>query len=102
MKSVKEALEALAESVAPYNEKAASYLRGLNGQTPQQIADDLSLWGGAGSLMDEGVFGEGREVQRLFESNAIALGHALKDSGAASTRMDQWLGVFESWARNGA
>ena len=101
MTNVRDALEAMAETVAPFNENAASHLRELKKQLPQQIADDLSLWGGAGSLMDQGISGQGREIQRIFESKVIALGHALKESGAANARMEKWLGVFESWSSSG-
>jgi len=45
MRNVKDALDALADSILPYNQKPASYVRNLKKQSSQQIADDLSLWG---------------------------------------------------------
>lgn len=101
MNDVGEALEALAEAVAPCDQKSASRLRQLRKRTPRQIADDLFLWGGEGSLMDQSASGQGRETQRVFENRAIALGRALQEAGATSARMEKWIAAFETWAKDG-
>lgn len=100
MNIIDEALEALAGIVESFDGEMASYLRLTKGRSPQQIADDLSLWGASGSVMDQ-VANQERTVQRLFEAKAIALGVALRQSGVMKSRMDQWIYAFEIWEKNG-
>lgn len=100
MKMINEALEELAESVESFDGEMAEYLRGTKGYSPQQIADDLSLWGASGSVMDQ-VAAQERDVQRLFEAKAIALGTVLRNSGVIKSRMDKWIYAFEIWEKYG-
>jgi len=51
--------------------------------------------------MDQGLSGQDREIQRIFESKAIILGNALKESGATNLRMEKWIDVFETWSKSG-
>lgn len=76
MKSIEEAIEALAGTVEPFNGEMAQNIRLTKGRSPQQIADDLAIWGASGSVMDQ-LIGQEREVQRRFEAKAIALGGSL-------------------------
>jgi len=73
MKELDEALTKLASSLEIIDQRAANYVRNIQGNSPQEIADDLSLWGGAGSIMDIDVSEHPRDIQRAFENSAIYL-----------------------------
>ncbi len=94
-------LDALATLIAPFDASSAKYLRSLRNRSAQQIADDLNLWGGSGSLMDEALVNQPREVCRKFEAAVVRLGRTLIEQGAHSPRMEKWIVVFERWAREG-
>jgi hypothetical protein len=102
MKSIADALEKLANVLSPFDVGGATYIRKQRKCTPQQIADDLSIWGGPGSLMDQSLCNHPRSLCLLFEAAAIELGHALIQAGANNKRMEGWVHVFESWSKNDA
>lgn len=101
MNDIADALDKLAKTLAPYDRRSANYVRKQKGIPAQQIADDLNLWGGMGSLMDEGVAGKGREIQRPFEAAAVELAAKLKAAGAINARVEKWVDVFTHWQKNG-
>lgn len=88
MTRIDKALASLANAVSPFDESGAKLIRKLGKYSPQQIADDLSIWGGAGSLMD---YGFEREQARHIEAAAIELGHALVEAGLAAS---EWSNGF--------
>lgn len=100
MKNIDEALEELARTVGSFDGEMAKYIREAKGSSPQLIADDLLLWGATGLVMEH-VVDQEREVQRLFEANAIALAVVLRQSGAMNSRMEKWINAFELWANCG-
>lgn len=91
------ALERLASVLSPYDKRTANYVRKCKASTAQEVADDLDLWGGMGSIMDEGVAGKDRSIQRQFEAAAIELANALQREGANSKYMNKWKDVFKQW-----
>jgi hypothetical protein len=100
VKPVANALDQLAAALDPFDIASAEYVRAAKSRTPQTIADDLNLWGGSGSLMDQALRNQDRVFRRPLEAAAIVLGHALQTAGARNARMEQWISVFESWAND--
>ena len=98
MKELEEALTKLADSLEKIERRAANYVRNIRGSSPQEVADDLSLWGGAGSIMDIDASQYPREVQRAFENAAINLGRVLLAAGYNNQRMESWVNTFETWS----
>jgi hypothetical protein len=90
MNPVLDALEVMAKSLAPVDRKSAWYLRTCAEKTPQQIADDLNIWGGAGSLMDQSHIPDPLALRVAFERGAIDLAKALVAAGASNRRMEWW------------
>lgn len=90
MNSVRDALEGMAKSLAPVDRKSAGYLRRCAHKSPQQIADDLNIWGGAGSLMDQSHIPDPLQLRVSFEKGAIELAKALVAAGATNRRMEWW------------
>lgn len=90
MNSVQDALELMAKSLAPVDRGSAGYLRQCASKTPQQIADDLNIWGGAGSLMDQSHIPDPLKLRVAFEKGAIQLAKALVAAGATNRRMEWW------------
>jgi hypothetical protein len=99
MSTIRQALEGVANVLSGHGQKSESYVRQCIDKDAQLVANDINLWGGAGSLMDSALAGEGREIQRRFEAAVIELVHTLQRSGANSTWMEKWASVFEEWRR---
>ena len=98
MKELEEALTKLAGSLEIIDLRAANYVRNIQGKSPQEIADDLSLWGGAGSIMDIDASEHPRDIQRAFENSFINLGQVLLDAGFKNPRMESWVNTFKKWS----
>jgi hypothetical protein len=90
MNPIEQALEAMAKSLAPVDRAGAAYLRARAKRTAQQIADDLNIWGGSGSLMDQSHTPDPLKLRVAFERGAIELAKALLAAGAAGQRMQWW------------
>ena len=99
MKEIKNALNKLADMLSPFDEETAKYALSLKKKSPQDIANDLLLWGGSGSLMDQGIYGQNRDMKRMFEGAAINLGKKLKKAGYTNLRMENWIEAFEIWSK---
>ena len=97
MKQINHALDRLADLTMSFDEGNTKYFGKLKKKTPQEIADDLNLWGGPGSFADQGMAGMDREMARAVESAMIELGEALRSSNAANSRMDLWVDTFKKW-----
>lgn len=97
---IRASLLSLAEIIAPFDQGIAKHLSNLSHSNPQAIADDLSIWGGAGSLMDEFLAGERNELRRMFEAKAVILGNLLLTQGARNKRMENWIAAFQTWNRH--
>ena len=94
MKPVTQALERLAATLDPFDIGSAEYVRAAKSHTPQSIADDLNLWGGSGSLMDQALASRDRVAA------AIVLGQTLRAAGARNARMERWVAALESSAND--
>jgi hypothetical protein len=90
MESVRVAIETMARSLAPVDRRSAAYLRAQAAKSPQEIADDLNIWGGAGSLMDQSHIPDPLNHRVAFEHGAIELAKALVAAGARNGRMQWW------------
>ena len=80
----------LAETLSPVDAGAAAYIRSCTSKTPQQIADDLSLWGGSGSLVDQAHTHDPVGLRHSFETALIALAFAVIAAGARNPRVEWW------------
>jgi hypothetical protein len=90
MEAVRAALEAMAQSLSLVDRRSAAYLRAKAAKSPQEIADDLNIWGGAGSLMDQSHVPDALNLRVAFERGAIELAKALVLAGAKNGRMEWW------------
>lgn len=62
-------------------------------------SDDL--WGGAGSIADQG-FIEGPHEMRVGGIKAmVALGNLQVEHGVTNVRTEMWVRTFEKWLRDG-
>jgi hypothetical protein len=61
------------------------------------------LWGGAGSIADQGGMKEGKRTDktRKVESVLIRLGTEQLTDGAANVRTAGWVNTFQQWANSG-
>jgi hypothetical protein len=87
----------MANSLQPYGDAASKYVLKAKKLSPEAIANDLSFWGGSGSLMDQAIEGGRGAARRSFETAAIELGNALLEAGARNPRMEHWIDVFQKW-----
>ena len=90
MNPVHEALQSMAKSLASVDHAGAAYLRRMAARTPQEIADDLSIWGGSGSLMVQSHIPDPLNLRASFEGGAIQLTKAFVAAGAKNRRMEWW------------
>jgi hypothetical protein len=90
MKTIADALTEMAKCLSPVDRGGAAYLREAISKTPQQIADDLNIWGGAGSFMDQSHTPDTLGLRVPFEEAAISLAGALVAAGARGGRMEWW------------
>ena len=61
-----------------------------------------SLWGGAGSIADEGGSSGGRAGdRRRIESALVRIGDAQMLEGLVNVRTAGWVEVFRAWQRDG-
>jgi len=98
---VKEALRPLAELLQRLNAPAAKHLLGSVGRSPQQIADDRSLWGESGSLLDW-IHRSDREPSRGELKDAfLELGLALLAAGAANVDVERWIVRLQNGSHRG-
>jgi hypothetical protein len=59
------------------------------------------LWGGAGSIADQGGVSQGRDVRRSIEVVLIRLGLELRQQGTVNARTAMWVDAFSTWQRDG-
>lgn len=90
MNAIEDALEVMAKTLAPVDRGGAAYLRAAATKSPQQIAEDLNIWGGAGSFMDQSHTPDPLRLRVAFERAAMDLARALVIAGAKSRRMEWW------------
>ena len=95
MKKVHHALNNIADKLQPYDQVMARYVRKSARKSSQEIADDLTFFGGAGSLMDQGLISQDKSVRRDFEISLVNLGKALIENGAKNERMSFWMSAFD-------
>lgn len=58
------------------------------------------LWGGAGSVADQGVL-EFPDARRQLETLLIRLGRAQMSLGRVNVRTEMWVTAFEKWHAEG-
>jgi hypothetical protein len=97
MNKINDALQSLANTLKPFDDAASKLVLKAKKSSPQEIANDLTLWGSSGSLMDQAIEGERGDARRAFEVAAISLGNALVEAGARNERMENWVKIFEQW-----
>ena len=102
MKNIKIALNNLAESLSPFDSGSANYIRKLKNKTPEEIANDNNIWGGAGSLLDNGISNSTPGAEAMFMENALNLGKALLAEGCENPRLKNWVSTYEQWQNNNA
>jgi hypothetical protein len=90
MSAIRDAIEEMAKSLAPVDRGSAAHLRQAASRSAQEIADDLNIWGGAGSLMDQSHTPDPLKLRSIFERGAIQLAQALVAAGATNSRMEWW------------
>jgi hypothetical protein len=60
------------------------------------------LWGGSGSIADQGGMEVRRDdTRRTIEAALIRLGEAQVREGVVNSRTATWVRVFQSWQRQG-
>jgi hypothetical protein len=96
MNEVRAALALMVKHLGPGDRKAKSYLRSLATKTPQEIANDVNLWGGMGSIMDQSHIPDPLNQRVDFERAAIQLARALLAAGGASGRVQQWASMEQA------
>jgi len=67
----------------------------------ERFVNDLNVWGGSGSIMDQALINQGREVRRKLEDKAIYIGAALQDIEISSPLVGRWMSVFQQWKESG-
>jgi len=60
------------------------------------------LWGGSGSIADEGGIGCGRSLRGKVESALIQLGEEQLRTGRVNRRTATWVEAFKRWRQEGA
>jgi hypothetical protein len=61
-----------------------------------------ALWGGPGSIADEGGITTGRTAtRRRIESVLVAIGEEQLRSSAVNQRTAMWVAAFKKWAKDG-
>lgn len=58
------------------------------------------LWGGAGSVADQGVL-EFPDARRQLETLLIRLGREQMSMGRVNVRTEMWVSAFEKWQAEG-
>ena len=94
-------LETLAASNGGYS--ASMVARALAGSDAEleTFLRSNDLWGGAGSIADQG-FIEGPSEVRLRGMRAmVALGNLQIERGVTNVRTEMWVRTFEKWLRDG-
>lgn len=98
-------LEQLKATLEKYNDQ---YLSGLIEKALAGTDDEVDsflvsneLWGGAGSVADQGGLNRGREAKREIESILIALGEQQIRNGKVNVRTAGWVDVFKKWKSSG-
>jgi predicted ATPase len=90
MEDIRSTLEAMASHLGPADRKDKPYLRALAAKTAHEIANDVYLWGGMGSLLDQSHIPDPLNQRVAFERAAIQLARALVAAGASNGRVEWW------------
>ena len=78
----------------------ARALEGSDAELEMFLRSD-DLWGGAGSIADQG-FIEGPHEMRVGGIKAmVALGNLQVERGVTNVRTEMWVRTFEKWLRDG-
>jgi hypothetical protein len=97
MNKITQSIDQLISILSSSDLSAAAYLEKIKRRPPSDIATDLNIWGGSGSLMDQGLYGHPPSELKAFYSAAIDLAESLIAVGAYSDRMKLWLDVNKKW-----
>jgi len=93
---------ALAEAGDPHCLQRVRDARRGSEQQLQEFLVSNSLWGGAGSIADQGGISAGRsERTRRVEEALIRLGEWLLRHGRENVRTRMWVDAFVVWRREG-
>jgi len=107
MTSVREQLEALIQILNECEQGSltAVVLAALAGtdETLNAFLVSNELWGGAGSIADQGGMKDGKRTEktRRLETILIRLGKEQMRTGKVNVRTAGWVSTYESWAQSG-
>jgi hypothetical protein len=99
---VRETLQEIATLLERHNQSTNALAIALLGEE-SRLWDFLisnELWGGAGSIADQGVFGI-PEARFTLETLLIQLGREQMRLGRVNARTATWVSVFEKWKAAG-
>lgn len=99
MKRIRALLDEMANAISPVDHGAAVFLRSCKSRTAQELADELYLWGGSGSLLDRSNSLDVVGTREAFEKSAVELAHALSEAGARNHRMEFCATMFSRAGR---
>ena len=102
MKRIRSLLDEMANAISPVDHGAAVFLRACKSKTPQELANELYLWGGSGSLLDRSNSLDVVGTRGAFEKSAAELAQALIDAGAQNPRLEFCAKVMSRAGRHDA
>ena len=72
-----------------------------NDQSLNAFLTSNDLWGGSGSVADQGGIASSHDSRRRVQSALVALGEAQMSAGVVNPRTESWVEAFRSWERDG-
>ncbi len=99
---VRDTLQKIAASLEQHNESSNALATALLGDDKKMWEYLVSneLWGGAGSVADQGVL-ESPDARRQLEALLIRLAREQMSLGRTNARTEMWVTTFEKWRAEG-
>lgn len=102
-KRIKEILKQVDLLLNVYGDSNALIRKAISGNEDNlwKFLTSNELWGGSGSIADQGIYGSRSEDRKFLESLLIDLGEIQIKVGKVNQRTEMWVSAFKEWKGKG-